>query len=597
MDLSAGACLHQLVERQVAVRPDSVAVVSGDERLSYGALDEAAASVARELRAHGAEPGTVIGVCLERSASLVVALLGVLKTGAAYLPLDPDSPPQRWAYMIEDCSVRTVVSELRLSTRLPADVAIIHVGASASRLKTPPETPHLFPPPTDSDAAYIIYTSGSTGGPKGVVIEHRNVVRLFESTTGLFGFGPADVWSAFHSYAFDFSVWEMWGALVHGGTLVVVPSVTARSPGKFARLLSSERVTVLNQTPSAFRGLAAELTSGRYDAGALRLLIFGGEALDVSSLRDWFEVFGDQHPAVYNMYGITEITVHATLRRIQQIDALGGVRSPIGTPLPNLRTYVLDEQLHAVGTGATGELYVGGASVGRGYVNRDDLTAERFLADPFLPGERLYRSGDAVRRLPDGGLEYVGRLDRQIKVRGYRIEPGEIEAELARDPAVSAAVVGARLSVADEVRIVAYYVARRGSAPSAEQLRANLARTLPPYMLPAAFVALEELPLTLNGKVDWSALPDPYDASRVPSNRTPSQPMTHIEAALAEVWRDVLKTESIQRGDNFFELGGDSLLAVRVIAAATDRGLRLHLADIFEQQTLAELAAVAVGRN
>ncbi len=455
-----------------------------------------------------------MGLCLERSAGMVVAILGVLKAGGAYVPLDPAYPRERLAFMLEDSRVPVLLAHESLAETLPEPGPATRVvfidrwegDPFAGESEVDPEVPVSAGHP-----AYVIYTSGSTGRPKGVVVRHGNAVRLFSATEHWFGFGPEDVWTLFHSYAFDFSVWELWGALLYGGRLVVVPWWMSRSPEAFYELLRQERVTVLNQTPSAFRQLirAEEpALAGAAPDLALKWVAFGGEALEPASLAPWFARHGDQQPRLVNMYGITETTVHVTYRPVERQDVK---RSVIGRPIPDLGLYVLDGEFQPLPVGVPGEIHVGGAGLARGYLGRPELTAERFIPNAWgEPGSRLYRSGDLARRLPDGDLEYLGRIDHQVKVRGFRIELGEIESALAAHPAVREAVVLARDSVtgAGEKRLVAYVVPA-GDAPALAELRDALAGSLPEYMLPSALVVLEKLPLTANGKVDRRALPEP----------------------------------------------------------------------------------------
>ncbi len=443
----------------------------------------------------------------------------------------------------------------------------------------------------------MIYTSGSTGRPKGVVVTHANVVRLFRATEHRFGFGEEDVWTLFHSYAFDFSVWEIWGALLYGGRLVVVPFATSRDPEAFRALLARERVTVLSQTPSAFRQLVrADEAAGAADRLALRWVVFGGEALEPRTLLPWLARHGDGAPRLVNMYGITETTVHVTFRPVTLADAEAGRGSAIGEPLPDLRVYVLDRRAEPVPPGVPGEMYVGGAGVARGYLGRPELTAERFVPDPFSgePGARLYRSGDRARRRADGELEYLGRADSQVKVRGFRIEPGEIESALLAHTGVREALVLAREDVPGEKRLVAYLVAD-GPVPLAD-LRAHLAERLPEHMVPAAFVLLDAFPLTPHGKVDRRALPAP-DGARPDEGAGYVAPRTEVEAALAEVWAESLGVERVGVDDNYFALGGDSIRSIQLLARARERGIGFDLTDLFRHQTVAELAREVRGHR
>ncbi|WP_284403120.1 amino acid adenylation domain-containing protein, partial [Acidovorax sp. SUPP2825] len=397
-------------------------------------------------------------------------------------------------------------------------------------------------------------TSGSTGRPKGAQLSHRNVARLLDATEAWFGFGPDDVWTLFHSYAFDFSVWEIFGALCTGGRLVVVPYWVSRSPQDFLALLRAERVTVLNQTPSAFGQLvhAVEQDGHEGQGGAglsLRHVVFGGEALEPESLRPWFERFGDQSPRLINMYGITETTVHVTYRPITQADLEGG-RSPVGVAIADLGLYVLDGSLNLLAQGVAGELYVAGEGLARGYLNRQGLSAERFIANPFTnTGERLYRTGDLVRWTAQGELEYLGRADQQVKIRGFRIELGEVQSQLLAQPEVREAVVLARQG-AGGARLVAYV--SLNDAVEEGVLKERLGQVLPDYMVPSALVVLDALPLTVNGKVDRKALPEPEMAGV----QQYEAPQGELEEMLARIWAEVLGVERVGRRDGFFELGG-----------------------------------------
>jgi amino acid adenylation domain-containing protein len=444
-----------------------------------------------------------------------------------------------------------------------------------------------------NNLAYIIYTSGSTGKPKGCLVTHLNVVRLLQATASSCRFDERDVWALFHSYAFDFSVWELWGALAFGGRLVVVPYLVSRSPRAFYELLCEQRVTILNQTPSGFYQLIqAEELVGADPHLALRLVIFGGEALDVSRLRSWFARHGDACPHLVNMYGITETTVHVTYGPLTLADAASSLGSPIGRPLSDLRAYVLDARFQPVPVGVPGELFVGGGGLARGYVRAPDLTAERFLPDPFgsEPGARLYRTGDQVRWRADGSLEFMGRIDSQLKIHGYRIEPGEIEAVLRLHPAVHQAVVVAREDSPGDKRLVAYIVAVPRSEVSAGELRELVQQQLPVYMRPAALVFLDALPLTEHGKLDRKALPAP-DQTRPVLDTPLVAPRTDLERLVANAWRDVLHVEEVGVDDSFFDLGGNSIQAALVINQLQQRlGEPVAVAALFETPTITGFA-------
>ncbi|MBG6090820.1 non-ribosomal peptide synthetase [Actinomadura viridis] len=555
-----GATLHRLFEARAAASPDAPAVTFEGRTLSYGQVNAWANRLARSLAERGVGPERFVALRLPRSAELVVAVLAVLKAGGAYVPVDPDYPADRIALMVEDARPVLTLDTVDAAADYPDDDLGIEVS---------PESP-----------AYVIYTSGSTGRPKGVVVPHGNVVRLLRSTEGWFGFGSGDVWTLFHSFAFDFSVWELWGALLYGGRLVVVPYMTSRSPGEFLRLVESERVTVLNQTPSAFYQLmAADRDAAGVDLSALRYVVFGGEALEPGRLEDWYSRHSDDAPVLVNMYGITETTVHVSYLPLDRDTAASASGSVIGTGIPDLRVYVLDDRLQPVPAGVVGELYVAGPGLARGYLNRPDLTAERFVADPYgVPGSRMYRTGDLGRWLPDGGLEYLGRSDQQVQLRGFRIEPGEIEAVLARHEAVSDVAVVVR-----DDRLIAYIVGTDTG------LREYAAGYLPSHMVPAAVVELDALPLTVNGKLDRAALPAPDFAAKV-SGQAPRTPQ---EETLAGLFAEVLGLERVGVGDGFFELGGDSIIAIQLVSRARQAGLVISPREVFQHQTVEQLAALA----
>jgi amino acid adenylation domain-containing protein len=450
-------------------------------------------------------------------------------------------------------------------------------------------------------AAYVIYTSGSTGTPKGVIVEHRQVLRLFDVSQALFGFGSSDVWTMFHSFGFDFSVWEIWGALLHGGRLVVVPTKTSRSPDAFYALLERERVTVLNQTPSAFQGLVRlDRASTPARELALRHVIFGGEALDPQILRDWFARRGDQRPALTNMYGITETTVHVTHHRLTRGDAELAGKSVIGRPLDDLAVYLLDADGKQVPTGEPGEVYVGGAGVARGYLKRPELDAQRFLRDPFSGQRdaRMYRSGDLASRLSDGTLVYLGRGDDQVKIRGFRIELGEVESCLRSSSNTAAAVVLARDYGEGDKRLIAYVVPAPESSrnQTIKELRALVAERLPEHMRPSAYVALEALPLTTNGKVDRAALPLPEHSAERASAEPEERAADPLQGKLHDIWKATLGVPALGLHDDFFEAGGTSLSAIKVLLSIHEQtGVALDMSVWAEHATVAAFAKLIAG--
>ncbi|MCO2049089.1 amino acid adenylation domain-containing protein, partial [Pseudomonas aeruginosa] len=508
--------LQQRFEEQARQRPQAVALILDEQRLSYGELNARANRLAHCLIARGVGADVPVGLALERSLDMLVGLLAILKAGGAYLPLDPAAPEERLAHILDDSGVRLLLTQGHLLEHLPRQAGVEVLAIDGLVLDGYAESDPL-PTLSADNLAYVIYTSGSTGKPKGTLLTHRNALRLFSATEAWFGFDERDVWTLFHSYAFDFSVWEIFGALLYGGRLVIVPQWVSRSPEDFYRLLCREGVTVLNQTPSAFKQLMAVACSADMatQQPALRYVIFGGEALDLQSLRPWFQRFGDRQPQLVNMYGITETTVHVTYRPVSEADLEGGLVSPIGGTIPDLSWYILDRDLNPVPRGAVGELYIGRAGLARGYLRRPGLSATRFVPNPFPggAGERLYRTGDLARFQADGNIEYIGRIDHQVKVRGFRIELGEIEAALAGLAGVRDAVVLAHDGVGG-TQLVGYVVA--DSAEDAERLRESLReslkRHLPDYMVPAHLMLLERMPLTVNGKLDRQALPQP-DAS------------------------------------------------------------------------------------
>jgi amino acid adenylation domain-containing protein len=608
VDHARQGCLTRLFEAQVRLRPDAVAATFQDHQLTYAALNARANRLARHLRDRGSRPGAPVGILVERSLGMLVAVLGILKAGGAYLPLDPSLPRDRLAFMVADAlgEVPLLVTQEDLAgssgegtARLPA--RLVRLDADRGVLGTE-SADDLEDEPQPEQPAYVIYTSGSTGRPKGVVVTHRNVMQLLAATEERFGFSPADTWTLFHSYAFDFSVWEMWGALLYGGRLVVVPFWVSRSPEAFRDLLERHAVTVLNQTPSAFRQLIE--ATGEVDGpalAALRAVIFGGEALEPRSLGPWLARFGDgteRGPALVNMYGITETTVHVTYRRLGAGDVETEPGSVIGRPLPHLAVHLLDAWQRPVPVGVAGELYVGGEGVAWGYLGRPELTAERFVPDPFsgVVGGRLYRSGDLGRWRPSGELEYLGRSDEQVKVRGFRIEPGEIASVLEQHPSVSSAVVLAVSAAGGERRLVAYVVPV-AEAPRPEALRSYLGEKLPDYMVPAEWVLLSAIPLTSNGKLDRHKLHS-MKGERVGEELPYVAPSSELEITIAMIWQEVLGCGSISVHRNFFDIGGHSLNLIRVQRRLGEElGRKIPLLDLFRAPTIASLAEKLAGRS
>ncbi|MGH9928698.1 MAG: amino acid adenylation domain-containing protein, partial [Pyrinomonadaceae bacterium] len=586
----ARLCIHHTFEKQAEALPDAVAVICGDRSATYRELNERANQLAHYLRDSGVGPGMLVCICIDHSIEMLVGLLGVLKAGGTYVPLDPGYPKERLAYMLEDTGSTVLLTQKEQLEKLPSYAGkIVCLDRDWFEIAQHSQE-DLHVPSSPDSPAYVIYTSGSTGNPKGAVVTHRNVDRLFEATTRWFHFNQQDVWTLFHSFAFDFSVWEIWGALLHGGRLVVVPYLVSRTPEAFYDLLCNERVTVLNQTPSAFRQLMKvdESATKKLD---LRLVIFGGEALEIGSLGAWFDRHGDRKPELMNMYGITETTVHVTYRRITKADVRKGPASCVGNGIADLQVYVLDENLQLAPIGVAGELYVGGGGLAQGYLNRADLTAARFIPNPFTQraGERLYKTGDLARYSGQGDIEYLGRIDHQVKIRGFRIELGEIEAFLSQCTGVREAAVLAREDESGDKRLVAYVVTDQEQTVTGSELRSSLIEKLPDYMVPAAFVMLDSLPLTPNGKLDTRLLLS-SNLERPEPEETFAAPRTWLEEALAHVWAQVLDLDRVGIHDNFFALGGDSILSVRAVSLMKERGLNFSLEQLFRHQTICELA-------
>ncbi len=562
LDSMAGKCLHQLFERQVEQSTDAIAVAYEEHQLTYGELNRQANQLAHYLRSLGVGAETLVGICVERSLYTVIGILGILKAGGAYVPLDPSYPQDRIAYSIADSQLKVLLTSKQHLNDLPENEAQIVCldrdwQAIAAYSEANPDS-DVKP----DNLAYVIYTSGTTGKPKGVLIEHYNVCRLFSATQHWYNFDNTDVWTMFHSYAFDFSVWELWGALLYGGKLVVVPYLTSRSPDRFYQLLIDEQVTVLNQTPSAFAQLIqVDEQFGSDSRLNLRYVIFGGEALAIPSLKPWFQRHGDSVPQLVNMYGITETTVHVTYRPITIADTKSQ-SSVIGCAIRDLQMYLLDEHLQPVPKGTLGEIYVAGEGLARGYLNRPELTQERFITNPGGRGDRLYKTGDLGRYSDSGEIEYLGRIDSQVKIRGFRIELGEIEAVLAQHPKVRQNVVIVREDTPGNKRLVAYIVSTELNL-TVKELKTALKQQLPDYMIPSSLVLLEEFPLTSNGKVDRRALPLPEQFAL---EQETVAPRNKTEEKLAEIWQDVLGIDTISVTADFFDLGGHSLLAVSLLS-------------------------------
>jgi len=573
--------------------PDKVALISGDVRLSYGQLLSQVEHLSHRIAPYVAEPGTPIAIFASRTTDLVVSILAVLRTGGAYVPLDPDSPSDRIEFILKDSEATAVVIDGDAGV-LPTihqdidqiDLANVSINACETVIKKAPPQPE--------DIAYIIYTSGSTGEPKGVRVSHSNVLRLIDSTSGLFDFNSKDVWTLFHSPAFDFSVWEIFGALLNGACLLVVPWAISRDPVRFYRFVSDNQVTVLNQTPSAFKLFENQDAKSTADL-ALRWIIFGGEALNFNSVSGWSKRHGLNSPKLVNMYGITETTVHTTYRRIVSDDLGSPRKSRIGKPLPDLGIVIVDQEMNPVSRGAIGEIVISGAGVAHGYHARPELSAEKFpLAAEFpsLVGlgisGRIYRSGDLGRWTATDDLEYCGRLDDQIKIHGYRLEPGEIEAVIKANPEVKDVLVMTFEDRQEINSLVAYLVWQRDAKGDLSQVKRLLLSKLPRYMCPSKFLVLKEFPLNINGKIDRGALPSPAGATgRVETGEELLPTELDHQRIVRQAWIDVIGIDAINSRDNFFELGGDSVraaLVVNILQEAFEEVL--YVAGIFEHPVL-----------
>ncbi|MFJ9845110.1 amino acid adenylation domain-containing protein [Kitasatospora sp. NPDC101155] len=595
--------LHEWFEQEARAVPNAVAVTCEDRSLTYAELNARANRLARYLRALGVGHESLVALCLPRSEWLVVGALAVLKAGGAYVPLDPSAPVERLGHVLSDSAPTVVLVDGAVPEGLDIGGAqVVDVPGHTARwgaLSDGDLEPVAGASP--KDLAYVIYTSGSTGLPKGVMVEHRNVARFFVAAQEWFRYREGDVWTLFHSFAFDFTVWEMWGALLHRGRLVVVTRDVARSPRDFYRLLCAEGVTVLGQTPTGF----GQLIAAQGDDGAphrVRVVLLGGEELDAAPLAPWFTRAVNDGTELVNMWGTTETTVVTTYRVVTEPDTRLTTR-PIGGAMPGMSVYVLDRHGNPMPTGAVGELVIGGEAVSRGYLNRAELTARRFVADPFVgaPGARMYRTGDLGRRLADGSLEFLGRNDGQVKIRGYRIELGEISTRLNEHPAVAEARVVVR-GQGDGRCLVGYVVPANGrqGEPGGprehelrEQLDTALRAALPPYMVPSAYVLLDALPLTGNGKLDTAALPEPEAPVRS-ARSGPAAALTDTERIVSEVWAELLHTDAgvLDAQSGFFEFGGNSLLVTRLINLIKQRtGVELTVQTVFEANRLGDLAA------
>jgi len=594
-------CMHQLFERQAARTPAGVALIHGDEQVTFEALNARANRLARHLQRLGVGPEALVGLYMERSPDAVVALLAILKAGGAYVPLDPTYPAERVAYMIEDAAPTALVTREQLAADLPrphaaGDGRVVVVDGADAAAIADERAENPASAVTAENAAYVIYTSGSTGRPKGVVALHRAAINRFHWMWQAYPFTAGEVCCQKTALSFVDSVWEIFGPLLQGIPVVVIPDAALKDIGRFVEALAATGVTRLVLVPSLLRLLLQTVPDLSTRLPRLTLWVSSGEALPAALCRQFLEHMPGR--TLLNLYGSSEVAADVTCYDTRDWDGNSAV--PIGRPIANTQIHLLDERSRPVEIGAIGELYVGGAGLAHGYLRRPDLTAERFVQSPFDPdpAARLYKTGDLGRYRPDGVVEYHGRDDQQVKVRGHRVELGEIEAALAAHPGVRESVVVVRDDGAparegaeeDEQRVVAYVVPDRARAVTPAALRDVVADRLPAYMVPSAFVLLDALPLTPNGKVDRRALPAP-DATSMASGPLVA-PATPIQERLVELWQDLLRVRPIGVTDNFFDLGAHSLLAVRLIAEIERAfGTRLSLATLFEEPTITHLAA------
>ncbi len=581
-------CGHELFERQVALDPDAVALVFGQTRMSYRELNERANRVAHFLRRTGVGPDVLVGICLRRSPAMVVAMLAVWKAGGAYVPMDPEYPPERLAFMIQDAQTKLLLTEENCRKLLGSfSGQAIYLDTDAAMLNLEPGD-NLVPVSGPADLAYVMYTSGSTGQPKGAMILHRGLVNYLSWAKDAYAVEPGRSAPVHTSFSFDLTVTSLFVPLVAGGSVELLPEDVGAQNLVAALLRAGER-SLLKLTPSHLDLLSQQIGPDKI-AGVARCLVIGGENLVGESLRIWRDLAPDTR--LFNEYGPTETVVGCCVHEVLPSDPFTG-SVPIGRPIANTQLYVLDANLQPVADGEQGELYIGGAGVGRGYWNRPELTAERFLTDPFAadPNARMYKSGDLARWRADGIMEYLGRGDDQVKIRGYRIELGEIEAAVAALPSVRSCAVAAREDEPGKKRLVAYMVAQEGTTSTADELRAALKATLPDHMIPAQFVWLDTLPLTPTGKADRRALPAPERF--VARSTDASQTLTKTQQAVAAIWSELFKVSSPGLHDDFFDMGGDSLTGVGLLVRVKSTfGVNLELASLFERSTIAGLAEV-----
>ena len=593
--------IYQLFQEQVDKNPNNIALVFEEEELTYKELNNKANQLARYIRSQYKEitnqelqADTLIPLCLERSLDMVVGILAVMKAGGAYVPMDPGYPAERFKHILTDTDANLIITQSHLITKLipVTSIELIEIDEQDNLfIYENEEASNLIQHSQATDLAYVIYTSGTTGLPKGVLQTHGNVYRLLSSTDHQFGFNSNDIWTLYHSYIFDFSIWELWGSLTYGAKLVIPTQELVKDISSFVELCSEYKVTVLNQTPSAFYAFIDQLDSSGLNS--LRYVIFGGDTLNINLLNRWWDYkkSNNLQTKLVNMYGITETTVHVTYKEIEQDEIAS---SNIGKPIDDLNSYILDQHNQPVPIGVIGELYIGGAGLARGYLNQPELTVERFISNPFATESdiangytRLYKTGDLVRWLSDGNIEYIGRNDFQVKIRGHRIELGEIENQLAKLVGIKQSIVLAQTNKQiNSQYLVGYFVATELNTLSQEDLLTQLSTVLPDYMLPSILVELESLPLTVNGKLDRKALPNPEFVNE----DTFVAPASELEISLCNIFTDVLGLEKVGITDDFFRIGGDSIVSIQLSSRLRKNGFAVSVRDIFDNRSVAKLA-------
>jgi amino acid adenylation domain-containing protein/non-ribosomal peptide synthase protein (TIGR01720 family) len=589
-DYPKDKCIHQLFEEQVKLYPDNIALVYENQQFTYQQLNSQANQLAHYLQNLGVKPDDLVGICLERSSELIISLLAIIKAGAAYLPLDPDYPLERLSYMIDHSQVKVILTkEYLTSLTVDSSTKIIYLDHLENTVSVQSQDNPVSEVKPEN-LAYVIYTSGSTGKPKGIQIQHQGLVNLLTTMKKQPGINKKDVFNAVATICFDIAGVEIYLPLIVGAKVVIITREIATDGIKLLQQIKDEKITIMQATPATWQMLiTAGLNKETLKKNKIKMLC-GGEALTTQLANQLLETGGE----LWNLYGPTETTIYSIWSIVNPVEKTNNVAViPIGKPIANTQSYILDRYLNPLPIGVPGELHIGGDGLARGYLNRPELTAERFINSPFHPNKKLYKTGDLARYLPDGNIEYLGRIDNQVKIRGFRIELGEIETVLTTHSQITAATVVVREDNPNIKQLVAYIVTNEPSLNRSD-LQNFLKQKLPDYMIPTVFVFLDALPKTLNGKIDRKQLPIP---STVNESETFIAPRTPTEAVLTNIWQEVLLLEKIGIEDNFFELGGDSILSIQIIARANQKGVQITTKQLFQYQTIAQLATVASHTN